>query len=168
MESGVLRVQNQNLSANERYKLLLEGAKFADCHGFTAVWTPERHFHEFGGVYPNPAVASAAIATITENVQIRGGSVVWPLHDELRVAEEWAFVDNISNGRVGISFASGWQPNDFVLAPDRYNDRKAIMVQHIDSIRRLWRGESISRKDGLGKITDGETFPRPLRTELPM
>ena len=159
---------DQNLSASERYKLLLEGAKFADTHGFTAVWTPERHFHEFGGVYPNPAVAGAAIATITENVQIRAGSVVLPLHDELRVAEEWAFVDNISNGRVGVSFASGWQPNDFVLAPDAYSDRKDIMAKGIETIRKLWRGEAITRKDGLGQQTEVETFPRPLQIELPM
>ena len=36
-----------------KYRLLLEGAKFADLRGFAAVWTPERHFHAFGGIYPN-------------------------------------------------------------------------------------------------------------------
>src|SRR5690606_3272974 len=50
----------------DRYRLLLEGAKFGDRHGFEAVWTPERHFHAFGGLYPNPSVASAAIAAVTE------------------------------------------------------------------------------------------------------
>src|SRR5262249_11972471 len=35
-------------TAMENYHLLLEGAKFADQHGFQALWTPERHFHEFG------------------------------------------------------------------------------------------------------------------------
>ena len=94
--------------AGDRYRLLVEGAKFADKHGFTAVWTPERHFHEFGGLYPNPAITSAALAMITERVQLRAGSVVIPLHNPLRVAEEWAAVDNLSQGRVGISFASGW------------------------------------------------------------
>ncbi len=47
------------------YRLLLEGAKFADTHDFEAVWTPERHFHPFGGLYPNPSVTSAAVAAIT-------------------------------------------------------------------------------------------------------
>ena len=87
----------------DRYRLLLEGAKFADREGFTAVWTPERHFHAFGGLYPNPSVASAAIAALTTRVQIRAGSVVLPLHHPARVAEEWALVDNLSQGRVGIS-----------------------------------------------------------------
>lgn len=61
------------------YDLVLEGAKFADRNGFTAVWTPERHFSPFGGLYPNPAVTGAAIAAVTERVAIRAGSVVGPL-----------------------------------------------------------------------------------------
>ena len=63
-----------------KYRLLLEGARFADQNGFVAVWTPERHFHAFGGLFPNPAVTSAAIAAITEKIGIRAGSVVSPLH----------------------------------------------------------------------------------------
>src|SRR5213078_4517214 len=115
-------------------------ARFADRHGFAAVWTPERHFHPFGGLYPNPSVTGAAVAVATERVRIRAGSVVAPLHHPLRIAEEWSVVDNLSGGRVGISFASGWQPNDFVLAPDSYTDRKNIMLRGIEEVRRLWRG----------------------------
>ena len=43
-------------TGSDKYRLLLDGARFADAHGFAAVWTPERHFHAFGGLYPNPAV----------------------------------------------------------------------------------------------------------------
>src|SRR5205085_2841598 len=76
------------------YRLLLEGARFADTHDFTAVWTPERHFHEFGGLYPNPAVTTAALATSAQRVQLRAGSIVLPLHNPLRVAEDWAVIDH--------------------------------------------------------------------------
>ena len=107
-------------AAADGYRLLLDSARFADANGFEAVWTPERHFHAFGGAYPNPSVAGAALAAITKHVAIRAGSVVLPLHSPIRVAEEWAVVDNISRGRVGISFAAGWQPNDFVLNPGAY------------------------------------------------
>ncbi len=152
----------------DKYRLLLEGAKFGDRHGFAAVWTPERHFHAFGGLYPNPSVASAAIATITERIQIRAGSCVLPLHSPIRVAEEWALVDNLSHGRVGISFASGWQPNDFVIAPERFADRKDIMFRDIDTVRRLWRGESITLRAPTGKDVEIRTLPRPVQKELPV
>ncbi|MEH1013141.1 MupA/Atu3671 family FMN-dependent luciferase-like monooxygenase [Micromonospora sp. CPCC 206060] len=155
-------------AADDRYRLLVEGARFADRHGFTAVWTPERHFHDFGGLYPNPSVTAAAIATITDRVQIRAGSVVVPLHDPLRVAEEWAVVDNLSGGRIGMSVASGWQPNDFVLAPERYADRKKLMLEGIDEVRRLWRGEAVSRPRPGGDQVSVRVYPPPVQPELPV
>ncbi|MCB2133517.1 MAG: LLM class flavin-dependent oxidoreductase, partial [Rhodobacteraceae bacterium] len=58
---------NDDGSGPAKYDLLLEGAKFADANGFCAVWTPERHFHAFGGPYPNPSVTGAAVAAVTRN-----------------------------------------------------------------------------------------------------
>ncbi len=152
----------------DRYKLLLDGAKFADDNGFSAIWTPERHFHAFGGLYPNPAVTSAAIAATTTRIKIRAGSCVLPLHHPVRVAEDWAFVDNISKGRVGVSFASGWQPNDFVLAPAAFATRKTDMLGNIDVVRRLWRGEAVAFPGPHGKPVDIKTLPRPIQKELPI
>jgi natural product biosynthesis luciferase-like monooxygenase protein len=153
---------------SERYRLLLEGARFADRNDFCAVWTPERHFHAFGGLYPNPAVVSAALAALTERVQIRAGSVVLPLHDPLTVAEEWSVVDNLSRGRVGLSLASGWQPNDFVLAPDAYAHRREIMLRGLDELRRLWRGQKVQRRSGSGAEVEVGIFPPPVQAELPL
>lgn len=155
-------------STADKYRLLLEGARFADRHGFSAVWTPERHFHTFGGLYPNPSVTGAAIAAITQRVQIRAGSVVLPLHNPIRVAEEWAVVDNLSKGRVGISFASGWQANDFVLAPENYVDRKELMLRGIETVRRLWRGQAVSFRNATGEDISVEILPRPVQRELPV
>ncbi|HEX2210446.1 MAG TPA: amino acid adenylation domain-containing protein [Longimicrobium sp.] len=151
-----------------KYRLLLEGAKFADRNGFSAVWTPERHFHSFGAVFPNPAVTGAAVAAVTERVGIRAGSVVLPLHDPVRVAEEWSVVDNLSGGRVGFSIASGWQPNDFVLAPEKYADRRDGMFRDLETVRALWRGEAITRANGVGKEISFRVLPRPVQPELPV
>jgi len=151
----------------DRYRLLMEGAKFADEHDFNAVWTPERHFHEFGGLYSNPALTSAALATITKRVQLRAGSVVLPLHHPIRVAEEWAFVDNLSHGRVAVSFASGWHADDFVFAPENYPDRKQLMLQQLETVRSLWRGDAVSFKGGAGNDVEIKIHPRPIQRELP-
>ncbi|ASW54770.1 MupA/Atu3671 family FMN-dependent luciferase-like monooxygenase [Plantactinospora sp. KBS50] len=151
-----------------RYRLLIDGATFADRNGLAAVWTPERHFHPFGGLYPNPAVTSAAIATITERIQIRAGSVVAPLHSPLRIAEEWSMVDNLSDGRAGVSFASGWHAVDFALRPDSYRDRRTILFDQIDQVRRLWRGEQIEVVDGAGGLSRVGVYPPPVQPELPI
>jgi natural product biosynthesis luciferase-like monooxygenase protein len=154
--------------ATAKYRLLFEGAKFADTHGFKAIWTPERHFHAFGGLFPNPAVTSAAIAASTTQIQLRAGSCVSPLHSSIRIAEDWSVVDNFSGGRVGISFAAGWQPNDFVLRPETYEDRKNIMFQQIEEVKALWRGESVSYPNVKGEPVAVKTLPRPVQRELPV
>jgi natural product biosynthesis luciferase-like monooxygenase protein len=151
-----------------RYELLLEGARYADQHDFCAVWTPERHFHPFGGLYPNPSVTAAAIAAITTRVKVRAGSVVAPLHHPLRIAEEWAVVDNISGGRAGISFASGWHATDFALRPENYADRRTRTVDAIDQVRRLWRGEAVEAVDGVGRPCTLRAYPPPVQPELPV
>jgi natural product biosynthesis luciferase-like monooxygenase protein len=151
-----------------RYRLLLEGAKFADRNGFSAVWTPERHFHPFGGLYPNPAVTSAAVAAVTERIHIRAGSVVSPLQHPLRIAEEWSVVDNISGGRAGVSFASGWNAADFVLAPRNYENRHALVREHVEQVRALWRGETMPLTDGVGTQRDVAIYPRPVQRQLPV
>jgi natural product biosynthesis luciferase-like monooxygenase protein len=155
-------------SAENKYRLLLEGARFADQHGFEAVWTPERHFHAFGGPYPNPAVTGAALAAVTERVGIRAGSVVMPLHNPIRVAEEWALVDNLSKGRVGISFASGWHSDDFVFFPDQYANRKELMYSGIETVQLLWRGESIAVRGGAGNEIRVKIYPKPVQPTLPI
>src|SRR2546429_2878180 len=129
-----------------RYDLLLDGARFADEHGFSAVWTPERHFHPFGGLYPNAALTGAAVAAVTRRIGIRAGSVVLPLHNPIRVAEEWSVVDNLSNGRVGLSFASGWHARDFALMPENYAARKEVMARGIATIKKLWAAEAVPAK----------------------
>jgi len=155
-------------TAADGYRLLLDSARFADANGFAAVWTPERHFHSFGGRYPNPAVAGAAIAAVTERVGVRAGSVVAPLHHPIRIAEEWSVVDNLSHGRVGVSFASGWHGIDFVIRPENYSDRKSVMVDAVDTVRRLWRGEEIELPDGAGEKRAVRIFPAPVQPELPI
>jgi natural product biosynthesis luciferase-like monooxygenase protein len=150
------------------YQLLLDGARFADRNGFTAVWMPERHFHPFGGIYPNPSVTAAALAGITGNVRLRAGSVVAPLHQPIRIAEEWAVVDNLSGGRVGISFAPGWHRGDFVLAPGRYDSRRADMAAAVRTVRALWRGEEVTGTDGEGRSVPVRLYPRPIQPELPV
>jgi natural product biosynthesis luciferase-like monooxygenase protein len=154
--------------AESPYRLMIEGARFADANGFEAVWTPERHFHEFGGDYPNPAVTGAALAAITSRVHIRAGSCVVPLHHPVRIAEDWSAIDALSGGRVGLAAASGWHPNDFLLAPDRFTERKRVLLTHLEQVRKLWRGEAVEFANADGEMVAVRTLPRPVQAELPV
>lgn len=130
------------------------------------LWIPERHFHSFGGLSPNPSVLGAFLAGITTKIRIHAGSVVLPLHDPIRVAEEWAMIDNLSGGRIGVAFASGWQRNDFILAREPFDRRREVMWRDIDTVHRLWRGDPITfQRNGIE--TEVSLYPQPRQTDLP-
>ncbi|MER3494638.1 MAG: siderophore biosynthesis protein [Mastigocladus sp. ERB_26_2] len=151
-----------------KYNLLIESAKFADKNGFSAVWTPERHFHPFGGLYPNPSLTSTALAMVTEQIQLRAGSVVMPLHNPARIAEDWSVVDNLSQGRVAIAFASGWTVDDFVLSTESHANRREAMWRGIETVQRLWQGEQVEFQDVTGRSFKLRTFPKPVQPKFPL
>ncbi len=157
----------ESLYQTNKYGLLLDAARFADNNQFKAVWTPERHFAAFGGNYPNPAITSAAIAAITTRVEIRAGSCVTPLHNPIRLAEDWAMVDNLSNGRVGMAVAAGWAPPDFAIIPENFSNAKQVMIDNINIVNKLWSGERVTFPGPTGDVAV-RTLPRPIQAKLPI
>jgi natural product biosynthesis luciferase-like monooxygenase protein len=152
----------------EAYGALLRTARFADDHGFRFVATPERHYHRFGGMFPNPTVLAATLTALTEHLQVRACSLIGPLHESVRIVEDWSLLDRLSAGRVGISLGSGWNANDFSHAKERYADRRSIVFTQLDEIRELWRTGSIAVTNPLGKEVLLDLYPRPLSAELPL
>lgn len=154
--------------SGSKYRLVLESARFADENGLSSVWVPERHFTEFGSLYPNPAVLHSALAVATNRIRLNAGSVVAPLHQPIRIAEEWSMVDNLSNGRIGISFAPGWNPDDFAICPEKYATRQDEMLASIATVRHLWRGGTVDAVSGNGNPIQLRVYPTPVQRELPV
>lgn len=159
--SDVSSSENEN-----KYRLVFDLAEFADANQFTAVWFPERHFHPFGGIYPNPAVLASAIAQRTQNIRLRSGSVVLPLHHPAEVVESWSMVDNLSDGRVDLGVASGWNPNDFLLSPDTFANNRDIWHERIKIVQDLWQGKKTSFLNGKGEPTEINVYPEPKQKQI--
>jgi natural product biosynthesis luciferase-like monooxygenase protein len=149
-----------------RYRFVRDAALLADRKGFSAVWVPERHFHSFGGLFPSPSVLSAALSGHTSRIRLRAGSVVLPLNDPVRVAEEWAMVDNLSQGRVDLALATGWDANSFILAPENYEHRQDVLFESARELMHLWKGGTLTRPNGVGVQTEIRTYPRPVQPNL--
>lgn len=149
----------------EFYDFVLRVARYAD-ERFSFISTPERHFHPFGGAFPNPAVLSAAIAATTHRIQIRAGSLIAPLHNLTRIAEDWALVDNLSAGRAAIAFGTGWNIDDFVLAPENYADRREILRRLIRAASELWETGRFTAVNPAGQPVDLRLYPRPVQSRL--
>jgi len=139
--------------AGEAYRLVLDAARFADTHGFHAAWTLARHFPELGGQQANPSVMSTVLATSTDRIALRCGSVVGPSHDVVPMAAEWSLVDSLSGGRVGLAFA-----------PQHDDD----LADQLDRFRGLWRGESVPRVDESGEQGTVRMSSAPVQAQPPI
>jgi natural product biosynthesis luciferase-like monooxygenase protein len=157
-----------SMPAADYYRMVLGAAEVADRAGLHALWLPERHFVDFGGFSPNPAVLAAAVAVRTQRLRIHAGSVAAPLQHAVRIAEDWALVDNLSGGRVGISFASGWHRDDFILARQDYARRREVTAQTIEQVRALWGGETLRQATTAGGEAEVRISPRPVQPSLPV
>ena len=137
------------LADGNEASLLLEVARQADRRGLAALWLPERRGceGETDGLFPNPAVAAAAVAVATRRIGVRAAGLALPLHNPIRVAEEWSLVDNLSGGRVGIAFRD---------------------LAGIETVRRLWQGEAVRVPDGEGRAIEVRILPQPVQPELPL
>ncbi|WP_114859985.1 MupA/Atu3671 family FMN-dependent luciferase-like monooxygenase [Azospirillum brasilense] len=150
----------------EKYAFVRDVTLFADREGFEAVYIPERHFHEFGSIFSNPAIMAANLIPQTTRVRFRTAGISLPLHHPAEVVEWWAMNDVLSNGRVDLGFGSGWARGDFILAPDHYADRRQICSDQIPIVRKLWRGEAVTFPGPDGEPVAVTTHPRPIQPEL--
>ncbi|GFN30056.1 siderophore biosynthesis protein [Paenibacillus curdlanolyticus] len=135
-----------------------EIVQYADQTNYYGVWLPERHFHPFGGLFPSPSTFASYMAGQTKQIRFQIGSIVLPLHSPILVAEEWAMVDQLSEGRIDVSFAPGWNSRDFLVTSSDYERRKEIMWNGIGQVRDLW----------LARDKRIEIFPKPYQKEIPI
>jgi natural product biosynthesis luciferase-like monooxygenase protein len=155
-----------HIGSREKYAFMRDVVQFADREGFTAIYLPERHFSEFGSIYANSAVVSSYLVPQTTKVRFRTAGVSLPLHHPVEVVENWATIDILSGGRVDLGFGSGWNQRDFVLAPGNYENRRAICLERIEQVKRLWRGETVEFEGSGGERVPIQVHPRPIQKEL--
>jgi len=93
--------------------------------GFQSIWGVEHHFTSYT-MCPDVLQMLTYFAAKSDTLLLGSIVVVLPWHNPMRVAEEVCMLDNLSNGRVAVSFASGWHPDDFVLYPSPYAERNAV------------------------------------------
>ena len=96
------------------YKEMLGQIEYAEELGFDSVWLAEHHGSAYGSL-PSPAVAAAAIATMTERLRIGIAVSILPFSNPVRTAEDYAMVDVISNGRLDMGVGRGYQPREFAM-----------------------------------------------------
>ncbi|MBW2372579.1 MAG: LLM class flavin-dependent oxidoreductase [Deltaproteobacteria bacterium] len=138
----------------------------AEGYGFDSLWPAEHHFSEYG-VCGSPAVNLAAIARTTKKIRLGTGVVVLPFHHPVRVAEDFAMLDQLSGGRVDLGVGRGYQPIEFEgFGVDQTKSRE-IFDESIEVIRRCWTEEKLNFEGKHYRFKDLEVRPRPLQDPHP-
>ena len=144
----------------------LDCMRAAEDMGFDSIWAPEHHSTEYG-FSASPMVTLAAIASVTKRIRLGSGVLVLPFNDPIRLAEEGAMVDLMSDGRLDLGVGRGFQPIEYQGFTVDQSKSREIFDEALDVIVRAWTEEPMSFKGGHFDIPRQSVRPKPLQKPHP-
>lgn len=169
MEFGVLHFFEHPAGDKTEHRIFkeqLDTLRAAEELGFDYIWAPEHHFTEYG-FCASPMLTLAALASVTKRVRLGSAVVVLPFNDPIRVAEEGAMVDLMSDGRLDLGVGRGFQPVEFRgFGVDQARSYE-MFSEALQIIERAWTGETVSFKGTHFQIDEHAVRPRPIQRPHP-
>ncbi|MCX8999681.1 putative FMN-dependent luciferase-like monooxygenase [Rhizobiaceae bacterium BDR2-2] len=129
--------------AGGRYRLAEEQIVHAEANGFDSAWIAQHHFHADEGGLPSPAVFLAHVAARTSTIRLGTGVITLPMENPLRVAEDTAVADLLSDGRLEVGFGTGGTRESFEAFGIAADKRGEVYGQYLDIVRKAWRGDDL-------------------------
>lgn len=134
--------------------------------GYDSVWPAEHHFSEYG-YCASPQVSLAAVAARTSKIRLGTGVVVLPFHNPVRVAEDFAFIDLMSDGRVDLGVGRGYQPMEFEGFGMDMTKSREIFDEGMQVLNKCWTEERFSFHGKHYHYDDICVRPKPLQQPHP-
>ncbi|HEX2031772.1 MAG TPA: LLM class flavin-dependent oxidoreductase [Actinomycetota bacterium] len=150
----------------EEYRDTVELARLAETLGFDSVWVSEHHGSS-DGYLPSLLPMLGALATATDRVLLGTGVILAPLHDPLRLAEDAAVVDQLSEGRLVLGLALGWREEEFRMFGVPVAERTRRTTETVSILRRAWTGERFSHEGRVFRFDDVRVTPPPAQRPGP-
>src|SRR5487761_905560 len=155
-------------SANQFVSDILDEALHAEHVGFHSAWIGEHHLHSLG-VLSCPDLVLANLAARTKRIRLAPAVTVLPLHHPIRVAEQWATLDLLSNGRVDFAAGRGYDRREYQPFKVDFDDNQGIFEEGMELVRALWSagGERISHHGKHYHFDDVRITPQPVQKPIP-
>ncbi len=134
---------DSGIAMPDLYGQALEQIAWLDELGLDLIWFTEHHFIDDGYLPAWIPVASAAAAR-TRNVRFSSDICLLPFFNPVRLAEDLAVLDNISNGRVEVGLGMGYAPHEFAGFGIPVSRRVSLMDEGLEVLTRAFTGETFS------------------------
>src|SRR5207248_10123902 len=151
----------------EAFRQSFELVDGAERWGLDAMWLGELHFDPARSVLSAPLCIASAIAARTERMKIGLAVQVLPLCHPLRLAEETATVDQISNGRLLFGVGRSGNPRSYVAYGVPYSESRERFLETLEIVKRSWTQPSFSYEGKYYSFNNASAVPRPYQQPYP-
>jgi alkanesulfonate monooxygenase SsuD/methylene tetrahydromethanopterin reductase-like flavin-dependent oxidoreductase (luciferase family) len=150
----------------QRYKDILAQIDLADTLGFDTAWLGEIHFIRQFSILSDPLMTLAAAAQRTRRIRLGTAVTLLPLHSPIKIAEEAAICDILSDGRLEFGVGRGIARHypSYGIPPEESRGR---FDEALDFILAAWTNESFSFDGRYFQARDLSVVPRPVQTPHP-
>jgi alkanesulfonate monooxygenase SsuD/methylene tetrahydromethanopterin reductase-like flavin-dependent oxidoreductase (luciferase family) len=153
---------------HEHYAEHLEFISWTETIGFEGVWLAEHHGVVEDGYNPSPLMMAQAIAVRTKTLRIATGIALAPFYHPVRLAEETAILDIVSNGRLDLALAVGFRSVEAAAYGVDFKTRGKRMNEMVQIIPRLWAGETVTFDGEFFQLNNCRLAPLPLQKPMPL
>jgi alkanesulfonate monooxygenase SsuD/methylene tetrahydromethanopterin reductase-like flavin-dependent oxidoreductase (luciferase family) len=160
--------ENNPRNANQFVADITDEAIYADQLGMHSAWIGEHHFNSLG-VLSSPELVLGYVAARTKNIRLAPAVNVTPLHHPIRVAEQWATLDLLSNGRVDFAAGRGYDSREYAPFKVSFADNQSIFEEGMEVLQTLWNADGrISHHGKHYQFDDVRITPKPVQKPLPV
>lgn len=124
----------------QRYAAAVDMAEWADRLGFVMIGLSEHHGSD-DGYLPSPLPVAAAFAARTSSARLNIAAMPAAFHDPLRLAEDLAIVDILSDGRLDVVITNGYVPSEFSMFGVPMAERAARTTEMVATLKQAWTGK---------------------------
>ncbi len=154
-------------SVNHFYGLMFKQMEEMERLGFHDIWVTEHHFSGYGGTIPHPPTFLAAVARSTQRIRLGVAISVLPLHNPLEIAESYAMVDVLSNGRLDFGVGKGSEAVEYKKWLVPQESAAVRMKEATEILCKAWSDDPVDFSSELFDYHDINVLPKPVQRPHP-